>query len=103
MKLSPLMRQYVWDRGWHILQLWQPQRLFPDDGRRLKRCPIPSDPWSAILGDATSYLYAERRRMGEGATADEAIMAALTDSNDLRSALDRLAAACDDLAMVYRR
>lgn len=100
MKLSPLTRAYIRDRGWHVLSLHQrPQ----DDGRRLKRCPIPSDPWFASVGDAPSYLEAAHIRCGEGATADDAALSALPPPGDLKSAFGRLATAMNDLAEEYRR
>lgn len=94
-KVSALVRRYVADRGWHILSVSQPSYLFPDDGRRLKRCCVPSDPWQATIGDRESYFFARDVRHGQGATADDAVLAAIP--SDLLSALRRCEEAVDSL------
>lgn len=94
-RVSPLVRQYAEDRGWYVRSLWQPPWLFPDDGRRLKRCAIPSDPWWANLGDHPSALEGKRCAYGAGATPDEAVLAAIPP--DLLAAIKRLERAVDNL------
>lgn len=94
-RVSPLVRQYVQDKGWHISILWQPPWLFPDDGRRLKRCSIPSDPWFCHLSDSPDLFGGKRCVSGAGATADEAVLAAIPP--DLLAAIKRLERAVDNL------
>ena len=85
--------------GLHLTNVYQTPR---DDGRKLKRCTIPSDPWHVTLCDHSDYLQASRHYHASGATADAAVRAAIPFS-DLRGALGRLGAAMDDLATTYRR
>lgn len=100
MKVSSLVRRCAEDRGWHILSVAQPQHLFPDDGRRLKRCSIPTDPWQVHLGDQANYLESETVRSAVGATADAAVLAAIP--SDLRAALRRLEEEVEALIVTIR-
>jgi hypothetical protein len=102
LKLTPETRAALFARNWHVASAYQPPWLFPDDGRKLKRCPIPSDPWHVmVLEGSASYLFGHQIGTGTGATADEAVMSVIRSRGDLRAALGRLAAACDDLARAY--
>lgn len=102
LKLTPETRAALFARNWHVASAYQPPWLFPDDGRRLKRCPIPSDPWHITISEGSpSLLGGQLIGYGTGATADEAVLSVIRSRGDLRAALDRLAAACDDLAGVY--
>lgn len=87
-------------RNWHVASAHQRPL---DDGRKLKRCTIPSDPWHVYInaGDPR-HLFGELVGYGDGATADEAVLSVIRARADLRAALDRLAAAMDDLAGAYR-
>lgn len=104
LKLAPETRAALFARNWHVASAHQPQWLFPDDGRRLKRCHIPSDPWHVTICEGSASLLCGRLvGYGTGATADEAVLSLIRSRGDLRAALGRLATACHDLAMEYRR
>lgn len=94
-RVSARVREIAELRGWHIRQVWQPPFLFPDDGRRHKRVAVPSDPWRAALGDSACPFSGRRMIHGQGATPDEAVLAAIP--SDLRSAMARLGLAVDSL------
>ena len=99
-RVTALVERHAFQRGWHILSLYQPPWLFPDDGRRLKRCAIPTDPWLVTLGNHPSYLQATETRRGQGATADAAVMAAMPEpgiADDLLAACRRCEMAVDNL------
>ncbi len=95
MKISALVSRYAEDRGWHIISINQPLHLFPDDGRKLKRVSIPSDPWQVCLADKPNHLEATLIRFATGATADDAVIAAIP--SDLRAAMRRLEIELDNL------
>lgn len=88
-KVTTLARSYAAERGWEISIVNQPQWLFPDDGRRLKRVAIPSDPYWAYL--VRDDLCAQ----GIGASPDEAVIAAIPPC--LRDSLRRCELAVDSL------
>ena len=71
------------------------RQIVQSDGRRLKNVALPSDPWFAYLGDHPSPFYGRRCISGQGATADEAVLAAIP--SDIRAALRRLESAVDSL------
>ena len=99
-RVTALTERYAYERGWHILSLYQPPWLFPNDGRRLTRCAIPSDPWQATIGNSPSYLQATDTRTGVAATADDAVLAAMPEpgiADDLLAAMKRLELAGDSL------
>lgn len=85
-------RQIAEARGWHVRILWQRP---VSDGRRLKNCVIPSDPWFAYLAESADPLAAGRVAYGSGDTAEAAVLAAIPP--DLRAAMRRLEAAVDSL------
>ena len=59
---SPEVRERM--VGWRLLSAYQiPQ----NDGRKLKLCPIPSDPWHLTLHNGSSVLTATRQIFGHGA------------------------------------
>lgn len=85
--------------GWRVLSAYQiPQ----DDGRKLKRCAEPSDPWSVTLHNGgSSVLVATRYLYGQGATLDAAALDALGNAApSFREALSRLETAVDGLIAV---
>lgn len=94
-RLAAATRLRLESTGWHVRQIWQPPWLFPNDGRRLKNCAIPSDPWWAYLGDHPEPLCGNRCVHGSGATQDEAVLAAIP--SDLRAAMARLEVEIDNL------
>lgn len=77
--------------------LYQPTSLFVKNGRKLPNAPEPGDPWHCYL-----------RRNGEfgivssqvGATADDAVSAALYARPGLQPAIVRLGRALDELTEV---
>lgn len=96
---SPEVREQM--AGWRVLTAYQvPQ----NDGRKLTRCAIPSDPWNLVLHNGgSSVLFATRHLHGRGDTLDAAALAALsTLGTDLRGAMMRLEDAVTDLAAIYR-
>lgn len=94
-KLAAATRLRLEATGWYVRMLWQPPWLFPDDGRKLKRCSVPTDPWFAYLSDDPEPLADGRTIQGEGATADAAVLAAIP--YDLRAAMARLEIELDNL------
>jgi hypothetical protein len=90
-KLAASTRARLEVTGWHLSIIHQvPQ----DDGRKLKRCPIPSDPWRASISDGPMF-DAKVMRHGQGDTADAAVISAIP--SDLRAALRRCEKAVDSL------
>lgn len=99
-RVSHLVESYALERGWHVLSLYQPPWLFVPNGRRLTRCAEPCDPWQATIGNSPSYLEATDTRTGVGATADDAVLAAMPEpgiADDLLAAMRRLEVAVDSL------
>lgn len=61
--------------GWRLLTAYQvPQ----NDGRKLTRCAIPSDPWRVTLHNGSSILTATRHLSGYADTLDGAALDALS-------------------------
>lgn len=86
--------------GWRPLNGYQ---LPQDDGRKLKRCAQPSDPWCVALHNGPSILTATRIIYGIGATLDDAVRDALSNTApSFREALTRLETAVDGLIGAYR-
>lgn len=87
--------------GWRLISAYQmPQ----PDGRKLKRCPEPSDPWCISLCNHRSVLLASRLVWGQGETLDDAVRDALGNTApSFREALSRYEAAADELRAAYRR
>lgn len=100
-RLSPLTRSVLAYHGLQVFSLYQPQHLFVDDGRKLKRCAQPCDPWQATVFEGPSYLSASHMRTAIAATADEAALAAVRGPGDLRAALMHLSLAVVDLIASY--
>lgn len=97
-KLRAETRNALFEAGWQMQSAYQPPWLFPRDGRKLTQCAIPSDPWLVSLHNGASILTATRLVTGQGATVDEAVLAALScTGTDLRDAMCRLERAVDDL------
>jgi hypothetical protein len=65
-----------------------------DDGRKLKRVAIPTDPWTAHVSDHPGF-EGTQLRFGQGDTADAAVISAIP--SDLRAALRRCESAIDSL------
>lgn len=104
LKLAPETRAALFARNWHVASAYQPPWLFPDDGRKLKRCPIPSDPWHVTITEGSpSLLFGRQIGYGSGPTADEAAMTVIRSRGDLRAALGRLSLAVDELIEAYRQ
>jgi hypothetical protein len=102
-KLRAETRNALFEAGWRLQSAYQPPWLFPRDGRKLDRCAIASDPWLVTLHNGASILTATRLVTGQGATVDEAVLAALQcTGTDLRDAMCRLETALDDLIGVIR-
>jgi hypothetical protein len=87
--------------GWRLISAYQmPQ----SDGRKLKRCPEPSDPWCVSLCNHRSVLLASRFVWGTGDTLDAAVIDALGNTApSFREALSRFEGAADELLAAYRR
>lgn len=88
--------------GWRVLSAYQVPR---DDGRKLKRCTQPSDPWRITLHDGASILFAKRILWGSGETLDAAAqdaMSKLDPADSLIGAIGRYSAAVDGLIGVMR-
>jgi hypothetical protein len=91
-RVSALVRRYAEDRGFPFITIRQPQHLFVENGRRLKRCAEPCDPWQAVI---SSERFLGEPYYGIGATPDDAVLAAIPC--DLISALRRCEIAVDSL------
>ncbi len=78
-KLNPVLAARLNELGLKPWCAHQPPHLFPDDGRRLKRCAIPSDPWFVVLVRKDRVVWADGAQVahGEGSTFDEAIESAI--------------------------
>jgi len=90
MKLRADTRRAVFEAGWHVLSVYQvPQ----PDARKLTRCPLPTDPWTATIYNSASILTATRQASAQGVTADEAVLNALGGASmRLEAEIDRLIA-----------
>jgi hypothetical protein len=93
-RVSALVRRYAEDRGFPFISICQPAHLFVDNGRRLKRCAEPCDPWQAAICSEKYALWAPIY-YGIGVTPDDAVLAAIP--HGLRFALARLETAVDNL------
>lgn len=103
MKLKRETLEKMEGSGWHVLMVHQPPYLFPDDGRKLRRCATPSDPWLAIVQNHPCPLTAEHSRSGAGPSPDEAVLAAIPEQRkDVRNALAALETAFEGLITVYQ-
>lgn len=102
-RVSPETRRALFEAGWQLLSVAQPPWLFPNDGRKLKLCAVPSDPWHATIFNGHSLLTATRQISAQGATADAAVLAALSEAGPtFREALGRLETAVDGLIGALR-
>lgn len=97
LRLSAGIRESL--AGWQVLSAYQiPQ----DDGRKLKRCVEPADPWRVTLYDGPSVLAANRHATGAGLTLEEAILDAIPDTGQTRRSVTRLETAMGHLAATIR-
>ena len=100
-KVSALTRRYAEERGWFVIKICQPEHLFPKDGRKLNRVPIPTDPWLAAIGDRENYLEATHVRHAKGASPDDAVLAAIP--HDIRASMRRLEMELDNLGACLQK
>lgn len=100
----------LFEGGYHVSSLYQPQALFPDDGRKLKQVAQKGDPWlaqifypaSAFEGGEPVPWFASFIQTGQGPTADEAVLDALARTKGLEGCYRKLGAAIDQLTDVLR-
>lgn len=101
-KLNPVLAARLNELG---LQPWcahQPPYLFPDDGRKLKRCAISTDPWSVMLVRRDRVVWADGGQVSHaiGETFDAAVEAAIPTG--LQASIMRLSVALDKLTEAMR-
>lgn len=73
-RLSVETRSLLAAYGWRVRMLFQPEWLFKQNGRKLKRVPEDGDPWSAMISPLDPMLdYIDT---GQGDTPEEAVLAA---------------------------
>lgn len=97
---SPAMRAELDGLELACRHAYQPEALFPNDGRKLKRCAIPTDPWRITLFRKDEVTWTDRALVGygEGPTIDDACRVALM-SVRARRCFGGLAAAIANLAV----
>jgi hypothetical protein len=94
-RVSALVRRYADERGFPYITISQPQHLFRKDlWRKFERVAVPGDPFQAHI-HVERFCLGGDSYYGVGATADEAVLAAIP--RDLKSALRRCEAAVDSL------
>lgn len=105
-KLNIETRRALHENNFFVGSLWQPESLFPDDGRRLKRVAQPGDPWIAQIFYPDHYFENGKPcpwwplfiQWGRGDTADAAVADALRKARGLEGRMRKLEAALDFLA-----
>lgn len=101
-KLQPTTKQRLDALGLHVSSCHQPEALFIDNGRRLKRVAEPCDPWVAQLFHGTHSWHANFVSWGKGASADEAVADALANSDHLTARMRLLASEVEKLTGAMR-
>jgi hypothetical protein len=92
--------------GLHISSIWQQPQ---NDGRKLKNVAEPSDPWTVLLCLPEVYVkgkpltwFTALQVWGEGATADEAVVDAMSKTDGLEVRYKKLGVELDRLGQAMR-